>query len=264
MEQADVSALRRREVIEIQDTLKHFMAARKLTLKDLADKLEVSIATAKRLLNGDDLSFERVLQICDWLGIRFHELVEIATQRRTDYHLCTVEQEDFLAENQAHFAFLRALQKGENIERIRAKYNLSVSDCGAYLSDLEVHGFVKLLPSDGFTVLVKDGMNWRQGGPLWRKLFGQWMRELTTHVSNRAGVDEQCIIDISQRKLSKKAFEELRQELDQISRKYASVSRLERELHPSHKLEYCSCVFFADMWTAPMWDVKPYGSRSSV
>jgi transcriptional regulator with XRE-family HTH domain len=251
---------RRPEVLELQDTLKHVIAARRLTLHDMAAALDVSIATAKRLLNGDDLSLERVLQICDWLGIRFHEVVEMATRRRTEYHYCTPAQEDFLAAHPAHLAFLRALQKGDTLARIEARFSVSGSDCAAYLADLETAGFVEQSDAGEPRLLIKDGMDWRPDGPLWRTFFGRWVREFAEHMAARAGDADGCVIEISQRKLSRKAYEDMRQELDELSRKYASISRLERELHGADALEDCSSMLIADLWMAPLWTVKPYGS----
>lgn len=60
------------------------------------------------------------------------------------------------------------------------------------------------------------------------------------------------------RKLSQKAYEEMKREIDELSRKYASISRLERELHPGENLRDCSGLIIADFWQAPVWNVKPY------
>ena len=202
---------------------------------------------------------ERVLQICDWIGVRFSELVEIAARRRVEYHFCSPEQEVFLANHPEHFAFLRSIQKGESLSQLKRKYKVTDSDCRGYLADLEAHRFVAIVAGLQFKLLVADGMNWRPDGPLWHRFFSPWLREFTQHMELKdVNASEDCIIDISHRQLSKNAFKEMKREIDELSRKYASISRLERQIQPNDELEFYTCVLLCDEWTAPLWRVKPY------
>ena len=253
---------RRLEIIQLQEALKEIMHARQLRLADLATHLEISIATAKRLLNGDDLSVERVLAICDWMDLKFHELVEIAKQRRAEYHFCSEEQEEFLAASRPHFAFLRALQRGDSIDAIIARYGIGASDVEAYLHDLEVHGFLQRLATGKLQLIVKDGMDWRPNGALWHAYYRRWISEITSHMATRAAEDPVVTVEISQRKFTKETMLQLRRDVDELSRKYAAISRLERQVHPPEKLEFYTLICLGDQWTAAMFDVPPYGGKS--
>ena len=68
----------------------------------------------------------------------------------------------------------------------------------------------------------------------------------------------QTLVEVSQRQFTPATIRELKNELDEISRKYAAISRLERRVHPPEKLEFYTCLMLGDQWTAPMWTVKPY------
>lgn len=246
---------RRTEIKLLQETIKKLMGARSLTLKDLAHRFGLSIATAKRILNHDDLSLDRVLEFCEWLGIGFRELVEMANAQRGDYHYCTVEQESFLARHLSHFAFLRSLQKGETLTAIVEANGLTDSDTKRYLMDLESKGFLRLHENNYLELIAKDGMDWRPDGPLRIAFMQQWVNETANLYSNT-----ESFIDISQRKLSPKSYKQMLSEIDEISRKFAAISRIEREMDTGAELEFHTCMVIAAPKVAPMWQIKPYGS----
>lgn len=253
---------RRLEIVQLQETLKELMSARKHRLTNLADHLGISIATAKRLLNGDDLSMERVLEICDWLDVSFHEVVEIAKRRRAEYHYCSEEQEEYLASHQPQFAFLRALHRGDSPESIQKKFGLSASDIDAYTADLEAQQFLRLLPDGKIQLIVKDGMDWRPNGALWRAYYHRWTLEVYDHMQTMPTDAPDLIVDISQRKFTASSIQALRKEMDDLSRKYASISRLERQVYPPEKLHYYTLSILGDQWTAPLFDIPKYERRN--
>ncbi len=249
---------RRLEVHALQDALKYLMQNRGLKLTDLSAKFSISIATAKRLLNGDDLSMDRVLEICDWLDVSFFDLVELIKKQRAEYHFCSTEQEEYLAKHPSHFAFLKALQRGLSISSIRKASQISKSDCDAYLADLESHQFLKIGSGQSVELIVKDGMDWLPNGPLWKAYYARWISEVATYMQCVETPNPQTLVEVSQRQFTPATIRELKNELDEISRKYATISRLERRIHPPEKLEFYTCLMLGDQWTAPMWTVKPY------
>lgn len=252
---------RRPEVSQIQEALKFMLARRGLRLQDLATKLKISLPTAKRLLNQDDLSMDRVMEICDWLGMSFRDVVELASQQKTQYHLISLEQEVFLSTRQSHFAFLRALQKGESVEAVQQSNGLTSLDALKYLQDLETMGFVRRHEDDRLELVVKDGMDWRDDGPLRKAFMGKWINQCGEHFSQEGAVGSETVLEISQRKMSVETFRQMRGELDELSRKYAAISRLERELRKVDELQFYTCLFVGDGWVAPMWRVESLEPR---
>jgi hypothetical protein len=83
----------------------------------------------------------------------------------------------------------------------------------------------------------------------------QWVNETANLFS-----DTESFIDISQRKLSPKSYKQMLSEIDEISRKFAAISRIEREIDTDAELEFHTCMVIAAPNVAPMWQIKPYGS----
>ncbi|MCX6124236.1 MAG: helix-turn-helix transcriptional regulator [Proteobacteria bacterium] len=251
-------AERRVEIVALQETLKQLIAAKGLRVSDMVDQLGISIATAKRVLNGEDLSIDRVLELCDWIDIPFQEVVEMSSRRRAEYHYCSEIQEEFLAKHVSHFAFLKALQRGEDIEAIARSNDLSQSDIDAYLLDLESHGFLKRPKDDKIELIVKDGLDWRPNGALWKAYYGRWSEEIVEHMRSRSTDDQNITVDLFQRKFSCQTIADLRKEVSELSRKYAAISRLERRVYDQDKLVFYTMSILGDAWVAPMYRVEAY------
>jgi DNA-binding Xre family transcriptional regulator len=249
---------RRIEIVQLQETLKEIMRTKRLKLTHLSDHLGISIATAKRLLNHDDLSLERVLDICDWLEIKFEELVDIAKSRKSMYQFCSESQEIFLAKNQGHFAFLKSLQRGLSLGQMQAQFGLSKADVRGYLSDLEMHEFLTLTHDDNVVLLVKDGMDWRPGGALWQAYYKRWIGEVTQHMAEAKAEDPFATVEISQRQFTEETMKKMSAELDELSRKYAAISRLERIANPAEKLHFYTLMCLGHKWSAPVFQVPKY------
>ena len=81
-------------------------------------------------------------------------------------------------------------------------------------------------------------------------------------MATRAAEDPVVTVEISQRKFTKETMLQLRRDVDELSRKYAAISRLERQVHPPEKLEFYTLICLGDQWTAAMFDVPPYGGKS--
>ena len=248
----------RREIIDLQEALKSLLFAKGFQYSDMARKLRISIATAKRVLNGADLSMERVLEICDWLGVSFHFLTEMVKSKRIEYHFCTVEQEEFLASHLQHFAYLRLLQRGEQPPAIAAEHGLKSRDMERYLRDLEREGFVERLPEQRIRLLVGDGMDWRLDGPLRRVLLERWLNDLTRHYLGRAKHGKESFIDFGHKTLTPSSWRQMKKDLDEVSRKYGMLSRVERQLHSSDQVHTYSYVMLADRWLSGIWNIEPY------
>ncbi|MFL9708895.1 helix-turn-helix domain-containing protein, partial [Aeromonas veronii] len=60
----------------ILETLKKTLNDKGIRYQTLAETLDVSIATIKRMMNKPSLPFDTLLQICHLAGLSFEELME--------------------------------------------------------------------------------------------------------------------------------------------------------------------------------------------
>lgn len=83
----------------IIDTLRAHLKARDLTYKDLADGLELSEVSVKRLFTGADIGLDRLEQICQFLQIELSDLFKTSPKKRKLISRLTQAQEAEFAKN---------------------------------------------------------------------------------------------------------------------------------------------------------------------
>lgn len=219
----------------------------------------VSIATAKRLLNGPDLSMERVLEIVDVIGMSFAELLAELSTRSVKYRVYSPAQEAFLADHFSHFAFLRLLQKGFSLEWIAKEFQISRKDMIAYQLDLERYEFIRIDDDGNLHLVTKDVMDWLTNGPMQKKFLPAWIDSIVASFFRRPDFSpEHSAIDITQRRLSKESFRGLSKELDELSRKYKAISQAEQRTRAPEELADYHSLFLLCDWSHDFWCVQPY------
>lgn len=155
-----------------------------ITQEDLSLKMEVSLATMKRWLNGDGVTLQNLGRICDFLGLSLSEIASQIDENNIKSFNYTDKQEAFFAKNQACFAFFDYLLKGYTPQRTQSKFNLSVAKIRIFLSELEKIGLIEWLPNDKAKLLVKGEPVWKQGGPLAQKYKPQIWNDFIDGKSN--------------------------------------------------------------------------------
>jgi len=75
--------------------IKSLLKSKGLTYADLAGALDVSEVTVKRVLNNNDISLQRLVQISNILGVSlFEELAELEMAPKKSY-IFTTKQDDY-------------------------------------------------------------------------------------------------------------------------------------------------------------------------
>ena len=78
---------------QIVAELKRALRASGYTYTDVAETLDLSVASVKRLFSTEDLSLERVDQICELIGLDLREILDRALDRAEPVNQLTVSQE---------------------------------------------------------------------------------------------------------------------------------------------------------------------------
>lgn len=122
---------------KIKSAIKALLKKKNLKYEDLAEELECSLPTVKRILGPEELTLNRLFQICDILDISLSELEAFSEEGTKETETFTKEQDEFLAKNRNYFAYLMKLYSGETPKKIAEKYNLTQRSTDKYLIGLE-------------------------------------------------------------------------------------------------------------------------------
>lgn len=137
----------------IKEAIKELLKKKGLTYENLAEELECSVPTIKRILGPEELSLNRLLQLCEILDVTLSDLEVMTKSLKEEAPHFTPEQEEFLAKNKNFFAYLMQIYSGETPKAIAQKHGLTDRSTDKYLIGLEkkelihVTGALKVKPA---------------------------------------------------------------------------------------------------------------------
>lgn len=154
------------EISQLLVTLKRQLKAQHKTYADVAVALDLSEASVKRLFSGGQLSLERVVALCNLLGLTLTELAQEAdaggTRLRT---LTAVQEKELVSDTRLLLVAVCALNHWSMADML-AVYVLSETECLQRLLRLDRLGVIKLLPGNRIRLTVARDFDWLPGGPI--------------------------------------------------------------------------------------------------
>ncbi len=146
--------------------LKRVLKARRINYAQVADALEVSEATVKRMFSKQDFSLQRFEQVCQLAEVSFTELAREVDSERNYISQLTEEQERRIVGDTRLFIVAVCVLNHLTLEQIIAIYDLSESECIRLLLELDRIRFLQLLPNNRIKLLVSRTFSWRPNGPI--------------------------------------------------------------------------------------------------
>jgi DNA-binding Xre family transcriptional regulator len=159
--------------------LKRALRERGLTYGAVAAKLELSIASVKRLFSTGELSLRRVDQICELLETGLAEILARARDRPATRQL-TLAQEHELVSDPQLFLVAWLLVNRIPLEEIVRSYQFTERDVLRLFIKLDRLKVIELQPGNRVRLLVNRHFSWRPGGPVQRYVHQKLLREFTS------------------------------------------------------------------------------------
>ena len=129
---------------DLKQAIKLVMKQQGKSYEDLAQQLNISLVSVKRIMSKEELNMSRFVEICNWLEINLADLEKIARYEQAHQKIrFTEKQEDFLAKNPEYLSFLFNLYTDETPEKIQKKFGLTKKSLDLYLLRLEKYDLVK-------------------------------------------------------------------------------------------------------------------------
>lgn len=148
--------------------LKQALKSHGLTYVDVAETLNLSEASVKRLFAQSDLSLTRLDLICQRMGIEISDLVAEMVQQHANKQVSQLshEQEQELASDATLLLVTVCVLNGWTIEELTAHYHLAETECVHYLAMLDTMGLITLLPQNRIRLRIATNFSWRPNGPI--------------------------------------------------------------------------------------------------
>jgi DNA-binding Xre family transcriptional regulator len=216
-------------------TLKQILKAQGIRYCDLAELMQVSEPTIKRLFQEEDCKLSRLIELCDVLGIKLNDLIELASKTPAEPSQLPLETEQALAADPSLTSFFMLLISELSPEAIAKESNLTEADVYLYLRELEKLELIRLGRNDSFHFTVNRPIRWRVDGPLHDLLVSinqQFIKEaLCSHHTTDSPFYS------TSRLFSEHSIKQLHEEIDRIYQRFQQQAALDQIYYPTDQLK---------------------------
>jgi len=240
--------------------LKQILKKQGIRYKDLAEIMQTSEPTIKRLFQEQDCKLSRLIDICDALGISFNDLTDIASNTPVEPTGLTLETEQALAADPSLTSFFMLLISEISPEVIAQQSQLTSSDVYLYLRELEKLGLVRLGKQDSVHILVKRPIRWRLNGPLHHTLVRVNQNFIKEALSNHA--DGGYPFYSASRLFSEYSIKQLNDEAERLYQRFQQQAALDQMFYPTSQLKPYKMVTTIAPFNVPLYfEIDKFNER---
>jgi AcrR family transcriptional regulator len=205
--------------------LKRGLRERALTYATVAKKLNLSVASVKRLFSSGELSLKRVDLICELMETNLAEVLARARDRPAVDQLTLAQEQEIVSDPKLFLVAWLVLNRAP-LEEIVRSYAITEREVLRYFYTLDQLKVIELQPRNRVRLLVNRHFSWRPGGPVQRYIHEKLLREFMS--SHFAGSQEEFFFHGG--RASEEALGEIKLVLRNASRQCAEI--LERDRGP--------------------------------
>ncbi len=160
----------------IIQTLKNCLKEQAVTYANVAESLSLSEASIKRIFSEENLSLQRLDEICKLLNMDICDLTKRAEHSKEEINELTEEQEiEFIKQPKLLFMAYMLLNDFD-FDTITYYYKIEELEGVQLLAHLDRVRFINLLSGNRVKLLTSRNFRWRKNGAI-NKLFNQQIRK---------------------------------------------------------------------------------------
>lgn len=204
-------------------TLKQCLKAEGKTYADVAQTLDLSEASVKRMFSEEHFSLERLDRVCQMLGMEISDLVRQMEASQTRIEQLTHSQESEIIQDMSLILVTVCVFNHWTADKITQYFTLSEEECVLKLLKLDRIGIIQLLPHNKIKLLISPNFSWIENGP-----FERFFRE---HVGqeyfNSSFLGEHQCLRVLNGALSNASAAEFQQKLLRLAHEFSEIVRQE-------------------------------------
>lgn len=227
----------------IVDVLRAELRAANLTYKTLAERIDMSESSVKRLFGQKDMPLSRLAQICQAGGIALEDVLRRAADVRPQADALTLPQETALVAK-PHLLLVAICCLGHwTFEQIVDNYRLTQPECIAAMAELDRLGLIELRPLNRYGMRVSHAFHWLPDGPV-QQFFREHM--VPDYFAGRFDGPGETLMCLPAR-LSAASAAEVAQKIAQLAAELARLHKHDRRL-PAEERDGMSLVVGFRSW----------------
>ncbi len=217
---------------------------------DVAQALNLSEASVKRLFSDEQLSLKRLDQICNFLGIEISDLLASMRDEQQIQSL-TEEQEHQLVADIPLLLVANSVLNQWSFKDILRIYDFSETELIQLMAKLDRMKLIQLLPQNRVKVLVDRKFSWRRNGPIQQFFETQVMQEFFNSRFTAPGEKRLFLVGM----LSRASNETFQRKLDKLSEDFHDLHSQDEKLSSAQRFG-TSAILAMRLWEPSVFENK--------
>ena len=151
-----------RLIKQLKRSLKRFG----LTYQDVANQLDLSEASVKRLFSQHHFTLERLEQVCRLMGMTLTELIIESERQRNKVEMLSLEQEEYIVSDYKLLLVTYLTLNRWSFDEIILHYSIEPLELIQLLAQLDRMKIIELLPNNAIRLLTAPHFRWIKNGPI--------------------------------------------------------------------------------------------------
>jgi DNA-binding Xre family transcriptional regulator len=219
------------DAARLTSALKKYMKARGMTYRALAQRLNLSEASVKRVFSTGSFTLQRLGQICEILELDFFDLAKLAHNKSALASRLSRQQEAALASNRLLLLVFHLLLNEWGIGEIAVHYELSKKEIVRQLGELHDLKLIELGARNEVRLLTTKNIDWAHDGPV-RKAY---QKRLLAEFFDSGFDARHQILRFDGKELSNSSIAVLARKIDRLIRDFGELAELDSPLRREEK-----------------------------
>lgn len=151
---------------ELIHTLKHELRKQRITYAQIAQQLDLSEASIKRLFSSEDMSLSRLECICQLTNLDILQLATKAVEKRRHVNCLAWEHEQEIVDDMKLLILTVHLVYGWEYNKIIGFFEIDPLYGQRLLTRLDTMKIIELLPHNKVRILLSSTFDWLKNGPI--------------------------------------------------------------------------------------------------
>lgn len=217
------------------NTVKQCLKARGITYKDVANSLQLSEASIKRLFSEHSFSMQRLEQVCRMMDMSFSDIARMSDLKYEERQtILSANQEIALAADAILLSYFYLLLNGWKTGRIAKRFELNEHRQTRLLAKLDRLGLIELQPRNRVRLLTARRIQWRRDGPV-RRLYEREVKQAFLKDSFSEGAAH---YGFESAELTPESARLILRRIRRVTREFDEMAEMDVNLKPSEKRGY--------------------------
>lgn len=152
--------------LHLINTLKKALKGHGLTYADIANKINMSEASIKRMFSEKNFSLKRLEELCQCMDLEISDLLSLMKEDEQNISQLSEEQEKEIVNDLTLLLVTVCVLNRWSLKDIKSHYKISETEGIQYLAKLDRLKIIELLPKNKIKLLVASNFTWIENGPI--------------------------------------------------------------------------------------------------